>query len=359
MNVGIIGGGQLARMLALAGHPLGCTFTVLDPAPDACAASVAELIIGDYSDTGKLEELAESSDIITYEFENVPAESLRFLEERLQIFPPSEALACSRDRLAEKTIFREVGIPTPTFSPVNSLATLRGAVEEVGLPAVLKTRTLGYDGKGQTVLRSTNDINTAWSRVGEAPCILESLVPFTRELSILGVRSPSGTVFYPVSENTHNNGILRLSMCSPNDPLQKIAEEYSRRLLDRLQYTGVLALELFDVGGSLLANETASRVHNSGHWTIDGAETSQFENHLRAVLGLPLGETSARGFSAMVNIIGKMPEARSVLALPNTHLHDYRKAPRAGRKLGHVTVCAESRDSLQRTLDKLRAVIDQ
>jgi 5-(carboxyamino)imidazole ribonucleotide synthase len=357
MNVGILGGGQLARMLALAGQPLGCTFTVLDPAPDACAASVANHIIGAYSDTGKLEELADSSDVITYEFENVPAESLRFLENRLSISPPSEALACSRDRLAEKTLFRELEIPTPQFSAVDSQADLLGAAEEIGLPSVLKTRTLGYDGKGQTVLRSRNEVNTAWSRLGEVPCILESLVPFTRELSILGVRGRSGTAFYPVSENTHRNGILHLSICSLNDPLQKTAEEYSRRLLDRLQYTGVLALELFDVDGSLLANETASRVHNSGHWTIDGAETSQFENHLRAVLGLPLGETSARGFSAMVNILGSMPDPAAILGLPNTHLHDYRKAPRPGRKLGHATVCAKNRDALLETLDRLRTVV--
>ncbi len=358
MNVGILGGGQLGRMLALAGHPLGCTFTVLDPAPDACAASVAEHIIGTYDDTVKLEELAERSDVVTYEFENVPAESLSYLENRLPISPPANALAVSRDRLAEKTLFRELDIPTPDFFAVDSRADLQHAVEEVGLPAVLKTRTLGYDGKGQVVLRDRDAINTAWTRLGEVPCILESLVPFTREVSIIGVRGRSGSMaFYPVSENTHRNGILRLSVCSLNDPLQKNAEEYSRLLLDRLQYTGVLALELFDVDGTLLANETASRVHNSGHWTIDGAYTSQFENHLRAILGFALGDTSARGFSAMINIIGSMPDSARLLAVKNTHLHHYKKSPRPGRKLGHVTACTESSDTLSKTLDDLHTII--
>jgi 5-(carboxyamino)imidazole ribonucleotide synthase len=354
MNVGILGGGQLARMLALAGHPLGCSCTVLDPAPDAGAAVAAGHIIGAYDDTAKLEELAERADVVTYEFENVPAESLSFLEEKVPVFPPSSALAVSRDRLAEKTLFSELEIPTPQFSAVDSQADLLHAVREIGLPAVLKIRRLGYDGKGQMTLRSSADVDGAWSRLGEVPCILEAFVPFTREVSILAVRGRSGsTAFYPLSENTHRNGILHHSVCRPQDPLQETAQGSILRLLDRLQYTGVLALELFDDGGRLLANETASRVHNSGHWTIEGAQTSQFENHLRAVLGLPLGNTAARGFSAMVNLIGGMPDAESVLAIRNTHLHDYGKKPRPGRKLGHVTVCSESSSTVLETLERL------
>jgi 5-(carboxyamino)imidazole ribonucleotide synthase len=273
------------------------------------------------------------------------------------VFPPSGALAVSRDRLAEKTLFSELEIPTPRYSEVDSRADLQQAVQEIGLPAVLKIRRLGYDGKGQLILRGSADVDGAWSRLGEVPCILEAFVPFTREVSVVAVRGRSGsTAFYPVSENTHKKGILNHSVCRPEDPLYETARDYSRRLLDRLQYAGVLALELFDDDGTLLANETASRVHNSGHWTIEGAQTSQFENHLRAVLDLPLGSTSARGFSAMVNLIGGMPDAESVLAVRNAHLHDYGKKPRPGRKLGHVTVCSENSGTALETLQRLCAL---
>ncbi|MFP4364829.1 MAG: 5-(carboxyamino)imidazole ribonucleotide synthase [Spirochaetia bacterium] len=358
MRIGILGGGQLARMLALAGHRLGLEFTVLDPSVDACAGAVAKHIVGAYDDEAKLTELAQWSDVITYEFENVPATSLSFLEESVPIYPNPNALAVSRDRLKEKTLFTELDIPTPAFFQINSQSDLENAAAELGLPGVLKTRTLGYDGKGQTVLRTKGDVKTAWEELGKVPCILESLVRFSRELSVIAVRGRNGeTAFYPVSENTHKEGILRYTFCRPNESLQETAQEYSKRILDKLDYTGVLALELFEEKGKLFANETATRVHNSGHWSMDGAYTSQFENHIRAVSGLPLGSTDCRCYSAMVNIIGTRPEKAGILGLKNAFLHDYTKSARPGRKIGHVNICAQDEKDLDRLFAKLQDII--
>jgi 5-(carboxyamino)imidazole ribonucleotide synthase len=395
VRVGILGGGQLARMLALSGHPLGASFVTLDPAPDACAAAVSSHLIGGYGDPAKLEELAARSDVITYEFENVPAESVKFLAEKnIPVYPSTQALAVSRDRLKEKSLFKELGIPAPAFAAVGSLEELRQAVEDIGLPAVLKTCTLGYDGKGQAVIRSGDDIDSAWARVGgtssrmnidnaraggilspntnapadqsvsirpnlgddidSRPCILESFVPFTREISVIAVRSRDGQVaFYPVSQNTHSDGILRHAICMIDDPMQSLAEGYVKRILNHFNYVGALALELFDAGGTLLANEIAPRVHNTGHWTIEGAETSQFENHIRAVIGLPLGGTSAICPCAMVNFIGRIPPAEKVLSIKGAHFHDYGKAPKPGRKRGHATVCGDNADDVMDGLEEL------
>ena len=351
-RIGILGGGQLARMLALAGHPLGLEFAFLDPSPDACAGVVARQVRGPYDDVAKLTELAEWADIITYEFENVPAQAVQFLEAGQQlVYPPAKALATSRDRLAEKTLFTELGIPTPAFAAIESLADLEASVRTIGLPAVLKTRTMGYDGKGQVVIRSTGDCADAWERIQGRSTILEAFVPFTREVSIIAVRSSRGEeVFYPLTENVHREGILRLSRPRRSDPRQIEAESYARKILDRLDYVGVLALELFDTPRGLVANETAPRVHNSGHWTIDGAVTSQFENHLRAILGLPLGVTALRGAAAMINCIGAMPEPEAILTLPGAHYHSYGKEARPGRKVGHYTITAESDEKLEELL---------
>ncbi len=358
MKVGILGGGQLARMLALAGHPLGLEFVVLDPALDACAGVVSEQVVGAYDDKEKLLEFSEKADVVTYEFENVPAESVKLLIDKHPVYPSPEALAISRDRLKEKTMFRDLGISTPEFAPINSLEDLRGAVEQIGLPSVLKSRTLGYDGKGQKLLHSKDELESAWSALGGVPCILESFVSFTREISIIAARNRSGeTVFYPVAENTHRSGILHLSVCRTVDPMQKTAEEYIGRILEKLNYVGVLALELFDADGILKANEIAPRVHNTGHWTIEGAFTSQFENHIRAVMGLPLGDTSARGFCAMVNFIGTIPDADTVLAIPHTHYHNYGKKARAGRKLGHATVLASEEQLMVESLNRVLALV--
>lgn len=356
MRLGILGGGQLARMLALAGHPLGVSCVVLDPAGDVCSNVVADQIVGGYADTEALDQLAAQADVITYEFENPPAESVTRLAQRVPVYPSAEALAVARDRLREKSLFRELGIGTPDFAAVDSLADLEAAVAQVGLPAVLKTRTLGYDGKGQFVLREGVDLASVWEETRGVPCILEAFVAFRREISVLGVRGRDGAIaFYAVTENRHADGILRLSVPREEDPMQSQAEAFARLLLEHLDYVGVLALELFDTGNGLLANEMAPRVHNSGHWTIDGAVTSQFENHVRAVLGLPLGDCGLRCPAvAMVNFIGMMPERDLVLGISGAHLHAYGKAGRKGRKVGHVTICGVDPDAIAPGLEQLQ-----
>lgn len=361
MMVGIIGGGQLARMLALAGYPLGLRFVILDPSPGACAGQVAELLQGDYDDREKLKQLAERSNLITFDFENVPVESARFLEQQVPILPPPEALAAAQDRLTEKNLFRELGIPLPPFYPVDSDHDLAAAIEQTGLPAVLKTRRLGYDGKGQRMLKEPADLHPAWEVLGGVPLIMEGFVPFEKEVSILALRGRNGeTAFYPLSENRHGGGILRSSMAPYTDPqLEGQARDYATRLLDRLDYVGLLAVEFFVLKRQLLINEIAPRVHNSGHWTIEGAETSQFENHLRAILGLPLGSTAARGYSAMVNFIGELPDRAAFMAVPGGHYHDYGKPPRSGRKIGHGTLRADSQDQLQSGLERALQLVNQ
>lgn len=357
MKVGILGGGQLARMLALAGHPLGLRFAVIDPAPDACAFSVSEPLRGAWEDRELLDRLAAGSDVITCEFENVPVKSLRYLAERVPTYPPPEAQAAKRDRLREKQLFDELGIPTAAYAAVSSPEELREAVERLGLPLVLKTRSHGYDGKGQRVLRRPEEVSSAAQELG-APMIAEQFIPFLREVSIVAVRSRNGqTAYYPVAENVHTHGILFTSRSRPADPLEAPAREYARRLLDRLDYAGVLAIEFFDVGGRLLANEFAPRVHNTGHWTMEGAETSQFENHLRAVLGWPLGATSPVGLAAMVNCIGGLPERERLLELDGVHLHFYGKQPRPGRKVGHVTVRSLSEPELESVFERVVALV--
>jgi 5-(carboxyamino)imidazole ribonucleotide synthase len=343
--VGILGGGQLARMLAIAARTLEVDCRILDPQPELPAAAVATCVRGAYDDAAALDRFAEGLDVVTYEFENVPVASAERLAARRPALPPPAALAVAQDRLAEKRFFGRLGIATPAWAAVGSRAELDAAVARLGLPAVLKTRRLGYDGKGQIVLRAAADVDAAWAAMDGAACILEAFVAFDRELSILAVRGRCGeTRFWPVVENHHRAGILRRSVAPAprlDARLQAAAEDVARRVLDALRYTGVLAVELFQQGDRLLANEMAPRVHNSGHWTIEGAATSQFENHVRAILGLPLGDTAAVGHVAMVNLIGTLPDRAAVLALPGAHLHLYGKTPRPGRKLGHVTVRGE------------------
>jgi 5-(carboxyamino)imidazole ribonucleotide synthase len=332
--VACIGGGQLGRMLGLAGLPLGLRFRFLDPSPDACAGEVGELVVGEYDDVDALVRLADGADVVTYEFENVPVEAAR----RVSAVPGSRALEQGQDRLREKELFRSLGIPTARF----------GTLAETGLPALVKSRRLGYDGKGQRRLDVAGAVDD-----GE---IAEELVAFDRELSIVGVRDGTGeTRFWPVGENVHRDGILRVTRSPAVDAPQAEAEAICTALLDALDYVGVLAVELFEVGGRLLANELAPRVHNTAHWTIDGAETSQFENHLRAILGLPIGTTGARAPCAMVNLIGAAPPLEELLALPGSRVHLYGKAPRAGRKVGHVTLL----DPVEETVERLTALADE
>jgi 5-(carboxyamino)imidazole ribonucleotide synthase len=362
VRVGIVGGGQLGRMLALAGHPLGLACTTLDPSPGSPAAQVAPSIVGGYGDREALLDLADRSDVVTYEFENVPVDSVRLIADAgATVHPPAAALEAAQDRLAEKTLFTEIGLPVPTFAAVQDLASLEVAIEAVGLPAVLKSRRLGYDGKGQAVIRHRELADDAWRAVGEVPCILEAFVTFDRELSILGARGSDGeTRCWPLVENQHLDGILRVSRAPAVgvDPaLQATAQAQIERLMDHLGYVGVLAIELFEAGGVLMGNEMAPRVHNSGHWTIEGSETSQFEQHLRAVCGLPLGSAQMRGFAVMVNAIGEAPPADAVLRVPGAHLHMYGKEPRPGRKIGHVTVRSEDEESLLRSVAQVRALL--
>lgn len=343
MKVGILGGGQLARMLALAGYPLGLTFRSLDPTPNAPAAPVSELVCAAYDDLGALPRFAEGLDVVTYEFENVPLASAAWLAERLPVYPPPAALRVAQERLTEKTFLRELGIPTPAFAPIDAPEDVADALTITGLPAVLKTRRFGYDGKGQRVVHSIAEAHAALPDFGDAALIAEAYIRFEREVSLVGVRGISGdAAFYPLVENHHVGGILQTTTApAPNlkTALQAAAEDFMGRIFTALNYVGVLAIEFFEVNGSLLANEIAPRVHNSGHWTIEGAETSQFENHLRAVCGLPLGSTAARGKMVMHNLIGSTPDFTEILRTPNAHLHWYGKQPRAGRKLGHVTLC--------------------
>jgi 5-(carboxyamino)imidazole ribonucleotide synthase len=318
--VGCIGGGQLGRMLALAGAPLGLRMRFLDPAPDACAGAVGELVVGAYDDPACLDRLADGADVVTFEFENVPVEAAR----RVAVVPDMRALELGQDRLIEKELFRRLGIETAPF----------GTLEDVGVPALVKSRRLGYDGKGQRMVDSPGEI------IGENE-LVEGIVPFDGELSIVAVRDRDGArAFYPLTENEHRGGILATSRApaSGAGALQGEAEEIARRLLDELGYVGVLAVELFDVGGRLLANEFAPRVHNTGHWTMEGSVTSQFENHLRAILGLPLGPTEALGSAILVNLVGAVPPLEELLAVRGAHVHVYGKEPRPGRKLGHVTI---------------------
>ncbi len=352
MIVGIVGGGQLARMMALAGIPLGMRFIFLDPAEDACAAALGEHLCGAYDDEALLREMAEKADVVTYEFENVPAHAIAFLSKLIDVFPSDKALATARDRLNEKSLFKQLGIATVPFATVDSLEELQQAAEEIGLPAILKTRTLGYDGKGQVLLRSADELAAAWGEIGGVPLILEGFASFQREISIISVRGRGGEIrYYPLSENEHKDGILDTARSLIDDPRQALAESYAKRLLEELDYVGVMALELFDSGDALLANEMAPRVHNSGHWSIEGAETSQFENHMRAVAGLPLGDTAAKGYAKMINFIGEMPATAAVLSVPGLHLHDYDKKPKPGRKVGHATLWSLEQSEVERSID--------
>ncbi|MCC6504184.1 MAG: 5-(carboxyamino)imidazole ribonucleotide synthase [Aquimonas sp.] len=366
VRVGILGGGQLARMLALAGAPLGAKFLMLDTDANACGGQVAALMHADYRDHDALARFANQVDFATFDFENVPADSAHWLAERIPVYPNPRALAVAQDRLAEKTLFQSLGIGTPAFRAVDTLAELRAAVSEIGVPSILKTRRLGYDGKGQYRLRNAEDVDAAWVALSggrdSASLILESFVRFQRELSVIAVRSRSGEFrHWPLTRNWHHEGVLSLSLApaSVTDTMTAEALNYAKAVADQLDYVGVFALELFEVDGRLLANEMAPRVHNSGHWTIEGAECSQFENHLRAVMGLPLGDTAARGYSAMLNWIGDLPDEQAALAIPGVHWHDYGKSSRPGRKVGHATVCGHDPDQLQSRLQRLGVALDR
>lgn len=363
--IGVLGAGQLGRMLALAGYPLGLRFRFLDAAHEAPVKDLAEFLRADFHDTAALDRFAAGLEVATYEFENVPVEMAEKLSRRVPVYPPPAALQVSQDRLDEKSFFQKLGIPTAPFVPVRTRPDLDRALIEAGCPAILKTRRMGYDGKGQYLIRDRAGAEQAWQTLAksakgksDAGLLLEGFVRFDRELSQIAVRGRDGAmVFYPLVENHHAEGMLRLSLAPAPDlttELQSLARDYALRVLETLGYVGVLAIEFFQQGEQLIANEMAPRVHNSGHWTIEGAETSQFENHLRAILGLPLGVTDARGPCAMLNLIGDLPDTKTILTHPGAHLHLYGKKPRPGRKIGHVTVRAATMEEVQRGISSLR-----
>lgn len=355
MKIGVLGAGQLGRMLALAGYPLGAHFVFLDRNSHAPTAELGKLMVGGFDQPERLAALAGEADVLTFDVENIPAEALRAAGVESLCRPGLRALETAQDRLAEKRCFQSLQIEVAPYRTVDSAADLRTALKTVGYPAVLKTRRLGYDGRGQRFIQRPEQATAALHELGGTDLILEGFVPFEREVSLLGVRSPRGAMaFYPLSENHHAHGILRLTRSpAPHPELAATAREKVERLLVHLDYVGVLAVEFFESKGRLIANEMAPRVHNSGHWSIEGAVTSQFENHVRAILDLPLGKTDALGSTAMVNLIGQMPALGDLLSIPGLHLHTYGKAARARRKLGHATLVAPDDQSLDMPLKQL------
>lgn len=360
MRVGVVGGGQLGRMLGLAGIPLGCSFSFLDPSDAAGAGAVGRLLVAAYDDEAALSELASTCEVVTYEFENVPAEAARQVERSVPVFPPPRALELTQDRATEKELFESCGLSVAAYRTAAGAEQLAAACDAVGYPAIVKTRREGYDGKGQVAVHSERDIERIEGELLASDLLVERMVDLQRELSIIAVRGrDGGVVIYPLVENLHHEGILRVSRAPApgTDDVRDLAEKAVRSLMDELDYVGVLTIELFETkGGELLGNEMAPRVHNSGHWTIEGAETSQFENHIRAVTGLPLGSCGARGYSVMANLIGEIPDAADVLSIPGAHLHLYDKEPRPGRKVGHVTVRRDSVAEAEESLQALRGL---
>lgn len=343
MRLGILGGGQLARMMSIAAAPLGVRVRAYDPSPEACAGDVCELIVGEYDDAKTLQRFADGLDAVTYEFENVPTIAAETLTPLVPVRPGIESLRISQDRGLEKQALIAAGFEVAPWAPVDSLEALREAVETIGTPAILKTRRGGYDGKGQAIIADVADLPRAWSAIDERPAVLEKMLRFDRELSLVATRGvEDSAAYYPLVENEHRQGILRVTVAPATGVTEAIdaeAQAMARTLMTSLDHIGVLTIELFEVDGRLIANEFAPRVHNSGHWTIDGAATSQFENHVRAVMGLPLGSTEVRCPTMMLNCIGQLPHVPTVLSCPDSKLHEYRKQPRPGRKVAHVNVC--------------------
>jgi 5-(carboxyamino)imidazole ribonucleotide synthase len=358
VRIAVVGGGQLGRMLGLAGIPLGMSFRFLDPDPACPASAVGEVVAGRFDDRDALGRLVAGCDVATYEFENVPASVAEFLAGELPTRPGPRSLAIAQDRVLEKRFFAECGVPVQEFAAIDGPADLDAAAGRVGFPAMLKTRRMGYDGKGQRRVAGLAEAKAAFTALGGVPCILEAFVPFTREASAIVVRSNREAVAYGPVENEHVGGILRQSRTRAGG-LPEATLRHAHAVAERLGHVGTLAVEFFVLAdGGVVANEMAPRVHNSGHWTIEGATASQFENHLRAIAGLPLGETSPRGSAGMVNIIGAEPDAADVLRLDGVHLHRYGKAPRPGRKLGHATIVAANDAELDVRLAELRRLVD-
>ena len=360
-TIGIFGGGQLGRMLAQAALPLGLHCSFYEAGTDCPSAALGQVI--DSTQPDSLMQFVRSADVFSLEFENTPLADADALTAHKALYPPRQALAIAQNRLSEKALFDELSIPVAAYSAIYTLVDLQQAAIRQGLPLVVKTATGGYDGKGQFVVRETAQIEQAWAELGQAaPLVAESFVQFEREVSIIAVRAQDGEVrTWPVAENHHHQGILSHSIvpAPQSENLLPVAQDYITRLLNHLNYVGVLTLELFVTKQGLLANEMAPRVHNSGHWSIEGAVCSQFENHMRAVAGLPLGSTELIKPTVMVNIIGQHPDRAEILALNGVHLHLYGKTERPGRKLGHITIMPADSSQLPSIMQQLAQRLPQ
>ncbi len=349
-TIGILGGGQLGRMLAMAAARLGLRCRVFSPDPDSPAFDVvANATCAEYADVEALELFASDVDVITYEFENVPAAAALILSARRPVLPERKILETTQDRLAEKDFVTRLGIGTADYADVTSAGSLRQAIARIGLPAVLKTRRFGYDGKGQALIRAGDDVDRIWEELGTKSAILEAFIPFEREISVIAARSADGQVeCFDVTENEHREHILKVSRAPAAIPetLAAQARDIAQKIAGALDYVGVLAVEMFVLGdgaaSKVLVNEIAPRVHNSGHWTLDGASISQFEQHIRAIAGWPLGKPVRHGAVTMTNLIGEeVNDYEHWLTVPGATVHLYGKGtPRPGRKMGHVTVVA-------------------
>ncbi len=362
LKIGVLGGGQLGRMMALAGYPLNLAFSFFDNNPGCPSAHLGELYGDAEYSAESLQAFIDSADVFTYEFENIPAQWVEAIAAQKPVFPGVKSLATSQNRLNEKQLFKKLNIPSARYEEINTEGQLRRAVELLGLPLVIKTVTMGYDGKGQFLLKTPEQIPEAWELLGkQVPLMAEEFIQFKRELSIIAVRGRSGdTVCYPLTENAHHRGILSHSIAPAplvDNDTQLSAERYISSILHEMEHVGAVTLEMFETRHGLMANETAPRVHNSGHWTIEGAHCSQFENHVRAVAGLPLGYTAANKPTAMINIIGIHPKPEDILRIPDAHLHLYGKEEREGRKLGHITVTADNHHELELRVQRIADVL--
>lgn len=346
-TIGILGGGQLGRMLAMAAARLGLRCQVFSPDPESPAFDVVmHATCAEYADVEALDLFANDVDVITYEFENVPAAAAMILAARRPVLPDRKILETTQDRLAEKDFVKRLGIGTADYADISSAAALRAAIKRIGLPAVIKTRRFGYDGKGQAIIRAGDDPDKVWADLGTRSAILEAFIPFEREVSVIAARSADGRVeCFDVTENEHRDHILKFSRAPAgiSDALAAQARGIAETIANALDYVGVLAVEMFVVQGEggpkVLVNEIAPRVHNSGHWTLDGASISQFEQHIRAIAGWPLGKPVRHGPVTMTNLIGDdIHSYEQWLTVPGATVHLYGKGPpRPGRKMGHVT----------------------
>lgn len=358
MKIGVLGAGQLGRMLALSAYPLGHQMRFLALSEEDPSSLLGKTFIHN-NNPEMVSNFADSSDIVTYESENTDVTIVNEISKNTKVYPSDKSLYISQHRGREKALLDTLKIPCAPYQMVNSLDDLKSAIKNIGIPSILKTATDGYDGKGQFLIKSEAQIDEAWEKMSGVDAILEGFINFKRELSLIAVRGIDGSLeYYPLVENSHHEGILRLTIAPAQNisvSLQNKAEEYMSSLLKEIKHVGVLTIELFESDDGLLVNEIAPRVHNSGHWTIEGAQTSQFENHIRAITESPLGQTTMTSkFSAMINIIGVHGPIQKVLKTKNAHLHLYNKAERTGRKLGHITLTSNSIDELNKTIDSLK-----